>query len=99
MVSNFPEDMLSTWRELITTEMDKRGESFDDCVACSLSQEELDAKFYDGMGVTEGKPFMLWTHNRVYFSVAEEGGEWVESVPRNPSMTESFSHIGHGCNY
>jgi hypothetical protein len=40
-----------------------------------------------------GKPFLLWTNDRVYFLVIYDGKEWAGSVPRNP--TSDFKLITH----
>jgi hypothetical protein len=71
----------------------KDGDKWDTVIASTLSDKELDAEFNNGFGGSEGKPFTLWTENRVYFPVVYDGAEWVGSVPRNPSH-EATSHVG-----
>ena len=84
---------MSTWRELIQCEMDVFGETFSDVVKSTLTEEELDADFYAGFGRAEGKPFTLWTHNRVYFPSVYDGAEDACSVPRAP-CDEVTGHVG-----
>lgn len=81
------------WRELITVALDSACESWDDVVECSLSEDELDTEFDEDFGLVEGKPFTLWTKNRVYFPVAYDGSEWVGSASRNPDKKHT-EHIG-----
>lgn len=75
---------MTNWKELIQHEMKKQGETFEDVVECTLTDEELMVEFYDGFGCSEGAPFTLWTTNRVYFPIVYDGAEWVGSVSRNP---------------
>lgn len=83
----------TTWRELISDEMLKTGESFDDIVSCTLTDKELDVEFDNGYGGSEGRPFTLWTANFVYFPLVYDGAEWVGSVPRNPNGVAT-EHLG-----
>jgi hypothetical protein len=86
---------MTTWKEQILKEMDKVGETFQDVVSCTLTDKELLKEFdccnYCGPG--EGLAFTLWTSNRVYFPVACDGAEWVESVSRNPDGKPT-DHVG-----
>ncbi len=86
---------ISTWRQLIEEEMRRHGETFEDVVSCTLSEEELDEKFNDGFGTEEGVPFSLWTHKRVYFPVVYDGSEWTTSVSRHPDERPQ-GHVGGG---
>lgn len=83
----------TTWRCLLVQEMDKRGESFGDLVAITLTDAQLDAEFDDGFGCSEGEPFTAWTTNRVYFPAVYDGSEWVASVARNPDGVPTC-HVG-----
>jgi hypothetical protein len=83
----------TTWRILINDCLSGHNEIWEDVVKCTLSEMELDEKFDDGYGGSEGKPFTLWTKNRVYFPIVYDGAEWVESVPRNP-CDEISGHFG-----
>lgn len=82
-----------SWRQLIDEEMRRYGESFDDVVACTLSDEQLDREFYTSYGSTAGDPFTLWTRERVYFPARYDGAEWVASVSRHPNG-EPTEHVG-----
>lgn len=70
-------------------------ESWDDAVGCTLSDSELDVCFSSGYGSTQGKPFTLWTVDRVYYPAVYDGAEWCDSVPRNP-CNEAKYHSGGG---
>lgn len=86
-------DNLTTWREEISAEMEKHGETWADVLACTLTDAELDRRFYAGFGGTNGTPFTLWTARRVYFPACYDGGEWAASVPRHP-CGEATEHVG-----
>jgi len=86
---------MTTWRELITLEMEEQGEIWADVVHCTLPDIGLDAEFDDGYGGEQGKPFTMWTANRVYFPATYDGSEWVASVARNP-CDEVTQHVGGG---
>ncbi len=83
---------MTTWRSMITYEMKVRNETWDDVVACTLYDEILDVEFDDDYGTAEGKPFTLWTKNRVYFPTEYDGQESVASAPRNP-CDEVMDHV------
>lgn len=85
----------TSWRELISNTMAEWGESFDDVESMTLSDDQLDAEFYDGFGVISGCSFTVWTKNRVYFPAQYDGAEWCDSVSRNPDGNATF-HIGGG---
>lgn len=87
------ERKLTTWRKQITIEMERRGEEWKDVVSCTLEEDSLNIKFYDGYGTSCGTPFTLWTQERVYFPVVYDGAEWVESVSRNPDGIAT-EHVG-----
>lgn len=83
----------NTWRQLIEIELKQQKEKWEDVVSCTLLERELDEVFYGGYGKPEGKPFTLWTHDRVYFPVTYKGAEWVSSVSRLPNAVAT-NHIG-----
>ena len=87
--------MMTSWRSLITKELENQNETWVDVVSCTLLEKELDEEFDAGFGGVEGKPFTLWTHDRVYFPVCYDGAEWVASVSRLPDAV-STSHVGGG---
>ena len=82
-----------TWRKEITALMRVYEETWGDIVSCTLTDLELDEKFDDGYGGSEGAPFTVWTHGRVYFPAVYDGSEWVASVSRNPDGIAT-SHVG-----
>ena len=84
---------MNNWKKLIEYEMKENGETFEDVVECTLTDEELMVEFYDDYGCSEGAPFTLWTTHRVYFPVVYDGSEWVESVSRNPDGKPT-RHLG-----
>lgn len=86
---------MGNWKKLIEYEMKQQGETFDDVVECTLTDEELVVEFDSGYGGSEGAPFTLWTTNRVYFPVVYDGAEWVGSVSRNPDGKPTY-HLGGG---
>ena len=83
------------WKELIQYEMNYHDETFDDFVECTLTEEELMVYFDCSYGGYEGKPFTLWTTNRVYFPEGYDGSDGVRSVSRNPDGTPTY-HVGGG---
>ena len=86
-----------TWKSYITAKMNIFNESWDDVVSCTLTEEELREQFNSELyGVTEGRPFTLWTKTRVYFPVQYDGMEWVESVSRHPDGKPT-RHFGGQC--
>ena len=86
-------DDLKSWRELITTELLARSETWDDVFSCTMTDDELDVKFDAGYGTVSGEPFTLWTHVNVYFPVQYDGAEWVRSVSRLPDGKPT-NHVG-----
>lgn len=84
-----------SWREMIAIEMEEKKESWKDVEECTLSDDELNFKFDNGYGGTEGIPFTIWTKNRVYFPVCYDGAEWCTSVSRVVDG-EPTNHVGGG---
>lgn len=85
----------TTWRELITEEMNEREELWSDIVKAVFSSGDEDTQFNCGYGCEEGSAFTVWTKNRVYFPVVYDGSEWCGSVARNPNDL-STPHQGGG---
>lgn len=78
--------MISTWRELLTKELERNKEDWDDVVAIAIRESDsLDTPFYTGYGGTEGCPFTVWSVNYVYFPKEYDGAESVCSVSRHPN--------------
>lgn len=57
------------------------------------AERAMNRDFDGGFGSICGNSFFAWSKNRVYFCHAYDGGESVESVPRNP-CEEIPNHIG-----
>lgn len=83
----------TTWRKLITDEMEEHHDTWDNVVACTLNDALLDASFDAGYGAPKGDPFTLWTVTRVYFPVVYDGSEWCASVARHPDAIPT-EHVG-----
>ena len=86
-------DDMTTWKEQILHEMKIVGETFQDVVSSTLTDEQLLKEFDSSYGHSQGLAFTLWTSNRVYFPVVYDGAEWVESVSRNPDGKPTH-HVG-----
>ena len=84
---------MATWRKLIKAKLSENKEFWKDVQETTLTLKELDVEFDDGFGGSEGKPFTLWTKNRVYFPVVYDGAEWVGSVSRHPDGKPT-EHVG-----
>ena len=82
---------LATRRRMITAALERRGETWEDMVASTLTPDELDRKFDSSEG---GAAFTLWTRHRVYFPALYDVAERVESVPRDP-CDERTPRVGH----
>lgn len=80
---------MTTWRKLLKN----AGLDWSKVEKSTLLEWELDIEFDDGYGGSEGKPFTIWTHDRVYFPAVYDGAEWVGSVPRHP-CDEATGHVG-----
>jgi hypothetical protein len=74
----------TNWQNLIGEALAKNSEGWADVVGSTLSPYDMQVLFDNGYGNAEGKPFTMWTNNRVYFPVCYDGAEWVGSAPRNP---------------
>jgi len=84
---------MTTWSRELIEALAGNGETWEDVIETTLTQEEMYSEFDDGFGLAEGCPFTLWTNEYVYFPVQYDGSEWVASVPRNP-CNEPTQHIG-----
>lgn len=87
--------MIITWRQAVTAAMKRHGETWADVIGQAPPEGGWDVEFYDGYGIPEGKPFTVWTQDRVYFPVSYDGEESAGSVARNP-CSEVTEHIGGG---
>jgi hypothetical protein len=86
---------MPNWREIICSEMGERGDTWDDILSTTMSDEESTKVFDDDFGGVEGIPFTIWTANAVYFPVCYDGAEWCGSVARNPDGKPTH-HMGGG---
>ena len=55
--------------------------------------KRLDREFDGEYGNSEGESFWAWTKNKIFFYGVYDGSEWVDSLPRNPSIGIP-EHIG-----
>ena len=85
----------TTWRKEIIHAMQINKDTWDNIIACTLTDSDLNMSFDNGYGAIEGKPFTVWTKHYVYFPACYDGAEWVGSVPRDPNE-EPTEHIGGG---
>ena len=85
--------MNTTWRTELEDALKDSGESFADIESSTLTEEQLDTKFNNGYGGSEGAPFTVWTKTHVYFPAVYDGAEWVACVPRNPNG-RATNHVG-----
>lgn len=87
--------MTTTWRKEIGEEMETHGDTWANIESWTFAVGELDEEFDEGYGGAEGKPFTIWTAERVYFPAVYDGAEWCASVARNPDR-QPTNHIGGG---
>jgi hypothetical protein len=85
----------TNWKKLIKSAMERSGDAWENAVATTIPDSELEREFDAGYGTTQGTPFLFWSKTRVYFAVQYDGSEWVESVPREPTE-EKARHFGGG---
>lgn len=86
---------ITNWREMLDEAFSETGDSWENVISSTLSDEELDSKFDRGYGGTEGKPFTVWTHKNVYFPICYDGAEWAGHASRNPDGLPT-EHQGGG---
>jgi hypothetical protein len=85
---------ITTWRKLINEVMERHKDSWENIEHCTLTEKELDIEFDNGYGGEGGKPFTLWTKERIYFPTEYDTSENVASVQRNPGNNpEITNHI------
>ena len=83
-------EQMTTWRKLLTMEMDYHDETLSDMVGSN--NLHLDVEFNAEFGSADGEPFTVWSKKRVYFTCEYDGLQWVDSLSRNP-CSDSSSHI------
>ena len=84
----------TSWAEMLVEAMQKAGDA-GPLLHCTLTPEQMAARFCAGFGLCQGRPFTAWTEQRVYFPVDFDGSEWAASVPRHP-CSEATVHVGKG---
>lgn len=65
--------------------MSHYGETWNDVVSCTLSEDRLNMPYRFGFSDSPGDDFTLWTTGRVYFPTDYDGASNVASVSRNPN--------------
>jgi hypothetical protein len=80
------ENKMANWKEWIGKEMEENGDSWEEVVSSTLSDEELIEEFHAPVFCSNegGKTFTVWTKNRVYFPVNYDCFQSVGSVARFP---------------
>lgn len=72
------------WKDVISEEMLEHGESFDDIVSTTLTDEDLGRRFLMGHRADDRLEFTVWTEKRVYFPLNYDGDVGCGSVSRIP---------------
>jgi len=86
-------DDLTCWREKILDVLKNTGEALED-IHFEPHDINLDKKFDDGYGTSEGVPFVGIGDTYVYFPVVYDGCEWVGCVPRKLGTKYKPVHWG-----
>ena len=85
----------TSWSVLISKEMRKHKDGWKNVIDSTLTDDELHQRFNNDYGIEEGKPFLVWSSDWVYFPVLHDGKQWVGSVPRNPTNNKrAIKHFG-----
>ena len=74
---------MTSWELEIYLERDRWGDQ-SEIVKCTLTEDELKRKFDPNFEAVAAPAFLMWTHERVYFSHEYSDCQSVESVPREP---------------
>ena len=74
--------MIKTRREKINEHFKVTGDTWEDVVECTLSDEELES---DHNIYSDDEGFTIWTKEYVYFPEVYDGRWWVRSVSRDPN--------------
>lgn len=83
-----PQETSFTWGGRLRRAMFEAGDAGP--VECRLTAEQLAETAWK-----VAPHFLAWTPTRVYFPVKYDGGEWVESAPRNPCDEHQYP-VGGG---
>jgi len=84
---------MTNWKELITEALCDAGETWEDVVANTMSDSDMEVMFDDDFGCVKGCPFTVWTQKHVFFPHSYDGAEMVCFVSRNPDGKPT-RHIG-----
>lgn len=88
---------MKNWKTMIDSAMNENGESWEDVVANTMTDEEMDKAmdkdFASGYFLIQGCTFTVWTNKSVYFPACDGIVEWVERISRNPDGKPT-KHIG-----
>ena len=78
---------MMSWKEAIEIEMEVHADSWENGESVVVRDGgDIETRFDSSEGKTEGKPFCVWTRDRVYFPLTYNGMEAVGSVSRNPDQ-------------
>lgn len=84
---------MTTWKELLDNALHQCDSI--ESLELSPSDIDLDREFSDGLGGSEGVPFLAWSKNWVYFTHVYDGAECIYSVPRNVLPNGPRVHVGY----
>ena len=78
---------MTTWRKEFNELFKTTGDKMEDLTFdLAFDIKNLDRKFDGGFGYTDGDPFIAWSKNHVYFSREFDGADYIDYVPRNPTV-------------
>ena len=92
-----------TWKDKLTEVMKERGDAWENIVHVSLPNPlpdrfngvvswhdvDIEDRYFGGRDM----PFIVWTHDWVYFPTEYDGFEGVDSMPRNPCDDVGLRHV------
>jgi hypothetical protein len=87
--------VMDCWKNMLMKEMELYGETLDDIVYNTMTEDDMNKMFDNGYGGEEGCIFTVWTEKSVYFPICYDGAEWVGRVSRNPDGVPT-RHLGGG---
>jgi hypothetical protein len=79
-------DLMTTWRKLLTEELESNKESFEDIEY--ITECDLDEEFENDYGAEVDSYFTAWTKEFIYYCGSYDGKEYVSSIRRNPPKDE-----------
>jgi hypothetical protein len=80
-----------SWTELLHDKMRVFGDG-PSCIvhAMTIDEGDLNKKFDMNIGSEDGPPFVVFTHNFVYFSMSMRGANGVGAIPRHPHIVPPY---------